>query len=82
MVGSITYYRSVPEEEDGPMRLESHYIARMPEDNYPTFKNQFEHELEHAEEGIDGSAKKVILVDGHKSIWGYVDQNPRFDKVY
>jgi hypothetical protein len=79
MVGSITYYGSVPEGKNSPSRLQSHYTARMPENHYPTFRKQFEQELDHAEASIDQSVKKVVLADGHRSIWGYVDKNSRFD---
>jgi len=79
MVGSITYYGSVPEDKESPLRLESHYTARMPEDSYPTFKKQFEKELDHAEDAITEGVTKIILADGHRSIWGYVDESKRFD---
>ena len=79
MVGSITYYGSVPEEKESPLRLESHYTARMPEDSYPTFKKQFEKELDHAEDSIAKGVTKIFLADGRRSIWGYVDESRRFD---
>jgi len=46
---------------------------------HPTFKKRFEQELYHAEGSIEQGVAKVILTDGHLSIWGYVDENPRFD---
>ncbi|MBK3520060.1 UPF0236 family transposase-like protein, partial [Carboxylicivirga marina] len=47
MCGSISRYNIV--EKDGkktPDRTSSKYIARMPEERYPTFKRDFEKELE------------------------------------
>ncbi len=79
MVGSITYYGSAPEDNESPLRLYSHYTARMPAESYPTFKKQFEKELEHTEDAIGVGVIKILLADGHRSIWGYVDESPRFD---
>ena len=80
MVGSISFY-GIDEDEKGevkPERLQSRYLARMPEERCPTFKAQFEAELDHVEKSIDPHVKKVLLNDGHRSIWNYIDQDERY----
>lgn len=90
MVGSISFYNRparVPsaggeaseKEEVRPVRLSSQYIARMPESYFPTFKQQFEAELDDIEKAVDVAVKKVLLNDGHRVIWNYIDNNERFD---
>lgn len=79
MVGSVSFYGEVPPDGHTPDRLNSHYVSHMPEKKYPTFKHRFETEVKHAE-GIAGSKIiKVILCDGHSSIWNYVNSNPLFE---
>ncbi len=80
MVGSISFYR-IGEKENGeakPERLQSRYVARMPEERCPTFKAQFEAELDHVEKSVDPEVKKVLLNDGHRSIWNYIDHHERY----
>lgn len=81
MVGSISFYkREVTEKEEvKPMRLSSHYIARMPESYFPAFKQQFEAELDDIEKAVNATVKRVLLNDGHRVIWNYIDNNERFD---
>lgn len=77
MCGSISHYNIV--EKDGkktPDRISSKYIARMPEERYPTFKRDFEKELEAAAPAPE--VAKLIITDAHKSIWGYLKDNPAF----
>lgn len=80
MVGSISFYgREVTEQgEIEPVRLRSHYIARMPEPGFVSFKRQFEAELDHIEKRVGASVKKVLLNDGHRVIWNYIESNPRY----
>ena len=78
MCGSISHYDIV--EENGkrtPLRIGSKYIARMPEERYPTFKREFEKELKYA--APDSSVAKLVITDAHKSISGYLKDNPAFD---
>lgn len=81
MVGSISYYKREITEKEGvkPLRLGSHYIARMPESYFPAFKQQFEAELDDIEKAVDATVKRVLLNDGHRVIWNYIDNNERFD---
>ena len=75
MVGSVSFYGEVPEEKKSPQRLSSHYIARMPEDKFPKLKQQLENELSDIELHLKGNVKKIVLCDGARSIWNYVDNN-------
>ena len=50
----------------------------MPEAHFPTFKKQFEKELEHVENALDEKVTKILLNDGHRTIWNYVDHQERF----
>jgi len=49
----------------------------MPEDRYPTFKLEFEKELNIAVPSP--STAKLVITDAHKSISGYLKGNPAFD---
>ena len=79
MVGSLSLYGEVLPEEHTPKRLESHYIATMPEEKAPTFKRRFEEEVKHAESLVGSDITKMFLSDGHKGIWTYIDSNPLYD---
>ncbi len=78
MCGSISHYNAI--EDKGtktPVRISSKYIARMPEERYPTFKREFEKELNIA---VPSSSKvKLVITDAHKSISGYLKENPAFE---
>ena len=83
MVGSISLY-GIEVNQEGevePVRLRSQYIARMPESRFPTFKAQFETALGHVEETVDQKVTKVLLNDGHRAIWNYIDSHERFPRV-
>lgn len=77
------------EEGIVPHRLSSHYIARMPEDNAIGFKGEFEATLEQIESQLaaaqtteseaQGEVVKIVLCDGARSFWTYIENNPRFE---
>ena len=78
MCGSISHYNITKnEEEKVPERIDTKYIARMPEKYYPTFKREFEKEIKSA--GSCSFAAKLVITDAHKSISGYLKNNPAFD---
>jgi len=79
MCGSITHY-NIAEENGGktPVRIGSKYIARMPEERYPIFKREFEKELKAAIPAQ--SVAKLVITDAHKSISGYLKDNPEVYK--
>lgn len=77
MCGNISHYNTI--EDKGKklsVRISSNYIARMPEDRYPTFKHEFEKELNIAVQSP--STVKLVITDAHKSISGYLKENPAF----
>jgi hypothetical protein len=52
----------------------------MPEDHFSTFKEAFEKEIKH---GMDSNPKvKIVLVDAHLSIQGYLRTNPLFKEFH
>ncbi len=78
MVGSISFYGTVPKGKDGPQRLASRYVARMPEKEALTFKQQFEGELAGVEDRLPEKVVKVLLLDGHRTLWKYAEGAERF----
>jgi hypothetical protein len=79
MVGSISFYGEVPEGERTPQRLACHYTAHMPEDHAPTFKAQFEAEMRDAQDKCEPGVVKLLLLDGARPLWNYVDNTPLYD---
>jgi len=78
MCGSVAHYKIT--DGDGvkePKRISTTYIARMPEDRYPTFKKEFEKEIQHFESVPN--VTKLVITDAHKSISGYLKNNPVFN---
>jgi hypothetical protein len=78
MVGSVSFYGSVPEGHKSPKRLQTRYVARMPEKRAPTFKEHFEAELAHAEAQLGEDVAKVLVLDGARGLWKYVEERPCF----
>jgi hypothetical protein len=77
MCGSISHYQlKEGQGKKEPHRTETKYIARMPENCYNTFKRDFEEEVKNAESGP--SQTKLVITDAHKSISGYLKNNPVF----
>jgi hypothetical protein len=79
MVGTVSFYGYVKEEGKCPERLATRYVAQMPEECAPTFKAKFEAELDAAEAQCASQVAKVVLCDGARNIWNYIDHNARFD---
>lgn len=78
MCGSISHYRITENEDEKiPERIDTKYIARMPEKYYPTFKREFEEEIKSVNPGLFEA--KLVITDAHKSISGYLKDNPAFD---
>ena len=78
MVGSISFYGDVPEGERTPQRLDCHYTSHMPEDHATTFKKQFEAEMADAESKCGPEVIKVLLLDGARPLWNYVENTALF----
>jgi hypothetical protein len=78
MVGSVSFYGPVPEGHKGPARLQSRYVARMPEERAPTFKEHFEAEVAHAQQQVAADVTNVLVLDGARGLWKYVEERPCF----
>ena len=78
MVGSLSFYGPPPQEDIPSERLLSRYVAQMPEKEWPTLKKRFEEERDHIENQLETGVKKILLLDGARSLWKYADDNPRF----
>ena len=77
MCGSVSHYKLIDNQgEKEPIRISTKYIARMPEDYYPRFKHEFEEELK---AGSLAATTKLVITDAHKSITGYLKNNPAFE---
>jgi len=82
MVGSFSFYEEGIEQENGSMkipRLNSCYVSHMPEDGAKAFKIKFEDEVTHFESTLAPQTNKVLLMDGARALWKYVDDLERFD---
>lgn len=74
--GSLTYYNVI--ENKGKLeheRLRSVYHANMPEHKSITLKKHLEDEI--ASLG-DMPVTRIMLCDGHRAIWNYVDNTPLY----
>lgn len=79
MAGAISCYALPSGQEEKPQRLQSRYVARMPQQRAVKFKQQFEQEVLAAEEKAPLGTTKIFLCDGHRSIWSYAQSNPMYD---
>jgi hypothetical protein len=82
MVGSVTHYGTPKEAGQPPPRLQSRYVAYMPEQYCPTFKARLEAELDAAQARAPTDAARLVLLDGSRQLWNYVDKNPRFEHYH
>jgi hypothetical protein len=78
MVGSVSFYGEAPPDEKTPERLASRYVTHMPEERAPAFKGRFEAELD-AAEALAPGAIKVLICDGARPLWNYIDAVERYD---
>ncbi len=78
MVGTVTLYGDVPEEEKTPERLSTRYVARMPEENAVTFKSQLETEVDAIMQCLPPDMPKVFLCDAARAIWKYRAESALF----
>ncbi|MDA7666574.1 UPF0236 family protein, partial [bacterium] len=94
MVGSFSSYARVEKVVDmetgleglGAHRLGSQYCARMPEAGAVQFKKEFEAMLEEADGRLRSREKagleevtRILLLDGARPLWNYVENNPLFE---
>lgn len=77
--GTVSFYNIEKAEETNKnkaIRTMTKYVSRMPQERYPKFKHEFENEIKHCT--TTNPQKKILLTDGHKSIQGYIRENPLF----
>jgi len=79
MVGTLSFYGDVPDEQETPERLLGVALARMPEACAVTFKDKFEQHLSVLERKAGPTMTKVFLCDGHRTLWNYADHQKRYD---
>jgi len=84
MTGTISFYTTkTGVKDDIPIleheRLSCTYTSRMPEERFPTFKSKLEREVRAAEMRLPLDVKRVVLMDGARGLWKYVENNPLFD---
>lgn len=91
MIGAISFYRSVEPEVDNvidivtgeallePERVSTTYIGKMPEERYPAFKAEFERTVKQAEQVAPDNVVKILLMDGARGFWKYVEEKPMYD---
>ena len=78
MVGSVSLHRSPENDEKGPQRLSSRYIAQMPEDGFAEFRIRFEAEVAATVKKLPRRCHKILLIDGSRALWNYVGGNPQY----
>lgn len=76
MVGAFSFYGI---EDDKAIRLNSTYVGHSPEERAVEFKLSFERELIHWESQMAPDLPRVLLADGARGIWSYVDGNSQYD---
>jgi len=87
MVGVCGLYGEVPEITDSnastpsltPERLYGNCLARMPEDHTTTFKQKFEVEVKNMLVRLPEGTVKIVLMDGGRNLWGYVNSTKMYD---
>jgi hypothetical protein len=79
VVGSVSLYGDVPADEKAPRRLQSRYLARMPENRALTLKAQLQNEVESTLNRLPANVAKVFVSDAATGIRKEVDMNPLFD---
>lgn len=82
MVGSVSAYRRPEKEKDeeGPQRIFSRYVARMPQEEFPDFKAALEAEVTAAFSKLPARCRKMVIVDGSRALWNHVNANPLYNR--
>lgn len=76
MVESVSLYRPPTQEEEGPQRISSRYVARMPQEGFADFRVHLEAEVTATAEKLPSGCHKVLLLDGGRGLWSYVTASP------
>jgi len=80
MVGSVSLYRRPEKSEKGPQRLSSHYVARMPQEEFPVFKVALETEVAATFSKLPARSRKIVIVDGSRALWNYIKGCPLYKR--
>lgn len=84
MIGSFSLYGEPAEVIDiktgkpvlQPNRLQSIYEGQMPESKAHIFKARCEQTIRRTEEKLPDGVARILLMDGARSLWNYVEDNP------
>jgi len=82
MVGCVSHYAAPAAAGEPPQRLQSRYVAHMPEAGCPSFKTLLEAEVNHAVARAPADAARILLLDGSRELWAYFDKNPRYNHYH
>lgn len=80
MVGSVSLNRLPEKDEEGPQRLTSRYVARMPQEEFPDFKAALEAEVAATFPKLPAPCRKIVIVDGSRGLWNHVKTNPLYKR--
>lgn len=78
MVGAVSLYGAPEAPQDPPRRLQSRYVAHMPEPGSPAFKALLEAEVDDAAARLPAAVVRILLLDGSRELWRYFDDDPRY----
>jgi hypothetical protein len=74
--GSVSIYKTIQKDgKPGHERLSSKYMAYMPQKKAHILKARLESEIAST---VGAVFTKIMLCDGHKGIWSYVEASPLF----
>ena len=76
MIGCVSWYRGPQENEEGPIRLQSRYVSRMPEEGFGAFRSALEAEVADSLGRFQG--KKILLIDGSRALWNNATSCPAY----
>jgi hypothetical protein len=79
VVGSVSLYGHVPLDEKAPIRFQSRYVARMPEEKALTLKAQLQKEVASTLNRLPKNVTKVFVSDAATGLRKEVDTNPLFE---
>lgn len=77
-VGTVSCYGPRTLKGAVPQRLQTKFVARMPEQKSPTFRREFEAEVAATLARCEASVTKVLVLDTAKALWDYLDSRPLF----
>jgi len=84
MTGTISLYTTKTSIKEGRAvleheRLHGTYTSRMPEERFPTFKAKLEREVRHVQSRVPPGIARIVLMDGARGLWKYVENTPLFE---